>query len=167
MLQSFRFLGDTSDYPYNSLPQAVNTPTLSGKRFTSEKLSYELLLPNDWGVMAQGDGFVDFGPGNPKPAAGKIALDMQCLYGTRTKIYGENTEEELKNVTFGNNQYVEKKIYVVNTDGRILSFQNYTMQLANSYTGNTCKTASFIVRDYNLEKNIIAFVLSSFKIEAR
>lgn len=149
---------------------SVSEPNPSGRVETgrwnvlrSETLGYELRYPGSWGFAKQGDGLVDFGPGSPHAASGALQLDMQCLYGSDTEIYGEETTSVKRQVSYGSNRFTEKKIFIVSGGEKRLSFHNFTMDLPNQYAGNQCKRASFIIRE-EFDQNVLEGILSTFRL---
>ena len=159
MIDSFDFINPN----VSELNQSGKVETDEWKIFKSEVLGYELKYPDTWGFAKQGDGLVDFGPGSPKPAGGKLQLDMQCLYGTETQIYGEETTSTKQQISYGSNQFTEKKIFVVSGSEKNLAFHNFTIKLPSEYAGNQCKTASFIVRE-EFDQKALEAILSTFQL---
>jgi len=88
---------------------------------------------------------------------------MQCLYGTETQIYGEETTSTKQQVSYGSNQFTEKKIFVVSGSEKSLSLHNFTIKLPSEYVGNQCKTASFIVRE-EFDQKVLEAILSTFEL---
>lgn len=160
--------GETPQTPPPSAPPSA----LSAKTYKNSVFDYELSYPANWGISVQSNGaFFDLGPGNPRPSEGDIALDMVCLFATGFE--GTETSSETGKATYGQNTFIDEKIYLGSGADRKLALRmlsmDYPLNYAESHSFNDdpnyfkdCKGMVFIIRKLTSE-DIIDLILGGIK----